>query len=63
MDILTELDNIHGRLGNLWYTVDNMNWGRQTARKDGENIKYILEKVISIDNQVYNLHQSIMKGE
>jgi hypothetical protein len=62
-DILAELDNIHDRLSNLWYSVDNMNWGRQTTRKDGDNIKYILDKVISIDNQVYGLHQSIMKGE
>ena len=62
-DILTELDNIHDRLSNLWYSVDNMNWGRQTTRKDGDNIKYILDKVISIDNQVYGLYQSIVKGE
>lgn len=62
-DILKELDDIHGRLGNLWYTIDNMNWGRQTTRKDGDNIKYIQDKVISIDNQVYSLHQAILKGE
>lgn len=62
IDILQELEIIHGRLGGLWYKVDNMIWGKQTTRKDGENIKYIISQITSIDNQVYNLREAIKKS-
>lgn len=53
-----KIEDIHWQLTALHQKIYDMNWGKQTTRRDGDNIKYILEKVQSIDNQVFAL-----KGE
>lgn len=58
------VESIHWQLAGLWQKVNDMVWGKQTTRKDATNIRYILEKVQSIDNQVFALKQGkLPEGE